>query len=253
MTMTDVAERKGKLMLISNSMNFGGKYLDHCAEAIKEFLECEGIREVVFVPFALRNHRAYAEIVEKRFACFGVKVQSLRGSAQAESTALIENASAFFVGGGNTFRLLKHLQNDGLLWSLRKRIFEGAKYIGASAGSNLACPTIKTTNDMPIVWPRDLDALGLILFQINPHYLDPDPKFPHMGETREKRIEEFHEENDTQVIGLREGSWLTVGSGSQGVVTLFGKPARIFNMGQESFDCSLGVLTHVKLGFPKVK
>ncbi|MFH1169951.1 MAG: dipeptidase PepE [Candidatus Vogelbacteria bacterium] len=249
--MTETESRKGELMLISNSTNFGGKYLDHCAEAIREFLG--EIREVVFVPYALKDHEGYAKTVEKRFERFGVKVRSLAVLGKLDSFTLIENAPAFFVGGGNSFRLLKCLRDIGLLFNLRQRVFEGAKYIGASAGSNLACPTIKTTNDMPIVWPRDLDALDLVPFQINPHYLDYDPKFPHMGETRETRIKEFHEENDTPVIGLREGSWLTIGSGSQGAITLFGKPARIFSKGRDPFDCLPGGVIHpiVDLGFPK--
>jgi len=122
----------------------------------------------------------------------------------------VENADAVFVGGGNTFRLLKTLQDAQLLAPLGARARAGLPYLGASAGINLACPTVRTTNDMPIVEPHGFDALGLVPFQINPHYLDPDPGSIHMGETRELRIVEFLEENDCAVVGLREGAWIRV-------------------------------------------
>lgn len=152
-----------------------------------------------------------------------------------EPHKLIEQAQAFFVGGGNTFRLLKSLQDFELLWTMRAMVLNGkAKYIGASAGANLACPTIRTTNDMPIVEPRNLDALKLIPFQINPHYVDSHSVSQHMGETRETRINEFLEENNVPVVGLREGSWLTISGES---MTLGGnKTARIFSRGLEPIE-----------------
>jgi dipeptidase E len=136
---------------------------------------------------------------------------------------------AVFVGGGNTFRLLKTLQDGGMLDQIRRRALDGMRYMGSSAGANLAGPTIKTTNDMPIVQPADFNALGLVGFQINPHFIDADPNSKHMGETREKRIAEFHEENPLTVIGLREGSWIVV---DQGRATLHGETgAKIFRKG----------------------
>jgi dipeptidase E len=139
-----------------------------------------------------------------------------------------------FVGGGNTFRLLDALQRTGLLVVLRARVLDGLPYMGASAGTNIAAPTIRTTNDMPIVEPATFSALGLVPFQINPHYLDADPASTHNGETREQRIGEFLEENDVAVLGLREGTWLRVDGprasiGGTAVSSLAAGPAMVFS------------------------
>jgi dipeptidase E len=150
----------------------------------------------------------------------------------------IESAEAIFVGGGNTFRLLRALWQDELIAPIRRRVLDGMPYIGSSAGSNVACPTIKTTNDMPIVEPPSLAALGLVPFNINPHYLDPIAGSTHMGETRDQRIAEFHEENDPPVVGLREGGWLVV---EDGRVTIEGTTgARIFRRGAAAVDYPSG-------------
>jgi dipeptidase E len=142
----------------------------------------------------------------------GKSVDSLH---QADSPlSAIRHAEAIFVGGGNTFRLLKSLQDMGVLTAIRKKVLEGAPYIGSSAGTNIAAPSISTTNDMPIVWPDSLAALHLVRFQINPHFLDADPDSPHQGETREQRLREFHEENLAPVVAIREGSWLEVTANS---------------------------------------
>jgi dipeptidase E len=142
------------------------------------------------------------------------------------------------VGGGNTFRLLKALQDLDLIEAIRRKVGSGAPYIGSSAGSNVAGPTIKTTKDMPIVQPRSFDSLGLVPFQISPHYLDPDPNSTHMGETQEERILQFLEENDTPVVGIREGAWLLC---NDGAVTLKGQTgARIFRRGHVPVEVTPG-------------
>src|SRR5688500_11928941 len=152
----------------------------------------------------------------------------------------IAETEAIFVGGGNTFRLLKTLYDQSLLDPIRERVASGMPFIGSSAGSNVAGPTIKTTNDMPIVQPPSFEALGLVPFQINPHYLDPDPDSTHMGETREKRIMQFHEENATPVVGLREGAMLRV---EQSAVALKGSSgARVFHRGHEPVEVEPGAM-----------
>jgi dipeptidase E len=139
-----------------------------------------------------------------------------------------------FIGGGNTFRLLKALYDHDLLGVIRERVSRGMPYIGSSAGSNIAAPTIRTTNDMPIVQPPSFDALGLVSFQINPHYLDPDPNSTHKGETREERIIQFLEENETPVVGIREGAMLRIENGKTQLRGSTG--ARIFRRGHEPVE-----------------
>ncbi|HEY3174995.1 MAG TPA: dipeptidase PepE [Candidatus Polarisedimenticolia bacterium] len=221
-----------RLLLLSNSSCHGAGYLDHAAEAIRAFLSRAG--RILFVPFALHDQAAYWARVRERFAQWGIEVD--RAAEGSSGRAAVEQAEAFFVGGGNTFRLLHHLQGAGFLEPIRRRVAGGAPYLGSSAGTVIAAPTIRTTNDMPIVQPASLDALGLVPFQINCHYLDADPASTHMGETREQRIREFHEENEAVVIGLREGAWLAVegGSGDRGApqVLLEGRTgARVFRRG----------------------
>jgi dipeptidase E len=195
-----------RLLLLSNSSNHGQGYLDHAMPAIRRLLA--GARTLAFVPFALRDQNAYTARVRARFALEGVSVQGV--TADEAGRRACEAAEAVFIGGGNTFRLLDRLQRGGLVEPLRRRALAGMPYLGASAGTNVATPTLKTTNDMPIVEPESFAALGLVPFQINPHYIDPDPATTHMGETREERLSQFLEENETPVIGLREGSWLEV-------------------------------------------
>lgn len=215
-----------RLLLISNSTNHGQGYLDHVIGEIDGFLG--EVRRLVFVPFALKDREAYGANAARRLAAIGVDVATL--TPDAVGRRLLEGAEAVFTGGGNTFRLLKTLQDSGLLLILRERAESGMPYLGSSAGTNIAAPTIRTTNDMPIVQPASFDALGLVPFQINPHYLDPAPDSTHMGETREQRLKEFHEENETPVVGLREGAWIRV---EDGRATLGGaRGARIFRPGQ---------------------
>ena len=219
-----------KLLLISSSLVHGYGYLDHAEPELRRVLD--GVRAVAFVPFAQADHEGYTATVRKRLGAMGFDVTRVRDRSDVES------AEAIFIGGGNTFRLLNQLYERDLLDAIRTRVKNGMPYIGSSAGTNVATPSIRTTNDMPIVYPPSFDALGLVPFQINPHYLDPDPNTTHHGETREQRILEFHEENTTPVVGLREGSMLDV---RDGVVTLVGsKPARIFRRGQEPVEIETG-------------
>jgi dipeptidase E len=193
-----------RLLLLSNSTNHGAGYLDHAMPAIRAFLG--PVSWLVFVPFALRDQADYVARARARFEPEGIEVRGL--TADAEGASLLESAEAAFVGGGNTFRLLDRLQRSGLLEVLGRRARQGMPYLGASAGTNIAAPSLKTTNDMPIVQPPSFAALGLVPFQINPHYLDADPASRHMGETREDRLREYLEENQAPVLGLREGAWL---------------------------------------------
>lgn len=214
------------LLLISTSTVHGTGYLEHALPELRDFLG--EVRRLLFIPFALKDRDAYAAKAREAFGRIGCELDSLHEAG--EPARAIERAQAIFCGGGNTFRLLKALYDAEALLPIRRRVGSGMPYAGASAGANLACPTIKTTNDMPIVQPPSFEALGLVSFQINPHYLDPDPGSTHMGETRETRIREFHEENQTPVVGLREGSMLRVEDGSVWLKGLAG--ARIFRRGQ---------------------
>ena len=220
-----------RLLLISNSTLYGSGYLDHVASEIQDFLSSDA--RVVFVPFALHDREAYAELAGKRFEAMGLSLVSVHQNPES-----INDADAIFIGGGNTFRLLNALYENALIETIRKRVSNGMAYIGSSAGSNVACPTIKTTNDMPIVEPPSLNALGLVGFQINPHFLDPDPDSTHKGETREERINQFHEENSTPVIGLREGALLRIEKGTIQLKGVTG--ARMFRRGESPVELSPG-------------
>jgi len=208
-------------MLVSNSFSHGKGYLEHCVEDIKLFLG--GIRTITFIPFAQHDWAAAEKIAKEALAKFGIAVRTMpdynlgfsyTGGSSSTARRAILDAEAFLVGGGNTFRLLERLYRFGLLNVIRQRVDQGVPYIGVSAGANVAGPTIMTTNDMPIVYPQSFAALNLFSYQINPHFVDPDPTSLHMGETREKRIAEFHEENDAPVIGIREGSWVMMEMGT---------------------------------------
>lgn len=214
-----------KLLLISSSNVYGYGYLDHAEPFIREFLGA--IDRVAFIPYAARDHAAYVDTVRDRFAKMEIDV-----------VEELDRADALFVGGGNTFRLLNTLYERRLLDAIRERVRGGLLYIGSSAGTNVAAPTIKTTNDMPVVWPPSLEAFGFVPFQINPHYLDADPTSNHQGETREERIRDFHDDNDTTVVGLREGAMLRVDD--ERVQLIGSAPARIFVKGQPPSELEPG-------------
>jgi dipeptidase E len=225
---------KNKLLLISNSKQFGRGILDHAEDELRHHLA--KIKRVLFVPYALQDRDDYTQIIGNRLAPMGFELESIHRAPDPRKAA--ESAEAIFIGGGNTFRLLKTLYEHRLLEIIRQRVEGGMPYIGSSAGSVVSCPTIRTTNDMPIVEPPSLTALGLIPFHLNCHYLDPDPNSTHMGETREVRLREFHEENDTPVVGIREGSMLRV---ENGTVVLKGTTGgKIFRRGEEPIEIAPG-------------
>ncbi len=225
-----------RLLLLSNSRNFGGAYMEHAEGWIRAFFQ--GTRRAAFVPYAgvTLDWNEYEGMVKERFTEFGIEVRSVHHAKHPVQD--IESADAVLVGGGNTFHLLKHLYDTGLLWAIRARVRAGAPYMGWSAGSNVACPTIRTTNDMPVVEPARLDAMRLVPFQINPHYTDATlPN--HGGETRAQRLAEFTKTNPgVHVVGLREGSAVEV---SNGTTKLLGPhSARIFLNDREPVECASG-------------
>jgi dipeptidase E len=209
-----------RLLLISNSTQWGRGYLDHAEAELRAFLG--GARRIAFLPFALYDRDGYTARARARFQAMGFDLRAIGDR--------LDGADAIFAGGGNTFRLLKALQDLDLVEPIRRRVAEGMPYVGSSAGSIVAGPSLKTTKDMPIVQPRTFEALGLVDFQISPHFLDPDPSSKHMGETQEERILQFHEENEAPVAGLREGAWVRVEGSSAVLGGTTG--ARVFRKGR---------------------
>ena len=214
-----------RLLLISNSTNAGEAYLEHPLDQIKTFLGSTRVK-ALFVPYAgvTISFDDYTSRVSERFQEIGHAITSVH---EVDDPVLaVQQAEAIVVGGGNTFHLAKLMQEQGLIDAIREKVLDGTPYIGWSAGSNMACPSIRTTNDMPIVEPVSFQALNLVPFQINPHYLDANPE-GHAGETREMRIEEFLEANPgIFVVGLREGTMFLV---EKELMQLLGpRPARIF-------------------------
>lgn len=225
------------ILLASTSTLYGGSYLDYLTQEIK--LLFQGVDEVLFIPFARPSgisHEEYTQKARKFFEAIGISVKGLHEFT--DQKAAIESAKGYFTGGGNTFLLVKTLQENDLMEVLKKNILKQKPYLGTSAGSNIGGLTMRTTNDMPIVQPPSFECLGLVPFNINPHYLDPDPTLKHNGETRETRILEFLTQNDTKVIGLREGNWIRrIGAqihigGSQST--------RIFEVGKPPYEVPPG-------------
>ena len=219
-----------KLLLISNSTNIGEAYLDYPKGQIQDFLGTKPIH-ALFVPYAgiMFSYDDYVRKVEERFSEIGHHVTGIHRFA--DPVKAVEEAEAIVVGGGNTWKLVQMLHQNQLIEPIRKKALAGTPYVGWSAGSNVACPTLRTTNDMPIVHPISFDTLHLVPFQINPHYLDAHPE-GHGGETREDRIREFIEINpNVFVVGLREGTMFWY---EEGQLRLIGKkPARIFRKDAE--------------------
>ncbi|MDD3787981.1 MAG: dipeptidase PepE [Petrimonas sp.] len=224
-----------RLLLISNSTNPGEEYLSYPKENIREFLG-EKAKNAIFIPYAAVtfSYEEYEKKVNDRFAEIGHHVTSIHRFINPVEA--IEHADAIVVGGGNTWQLVKMLQEKKLMKVIKRKVKQGTPYIGWSAGSNIACPTLRTTNDMPIVEPEKFKTLKLVPFQINPHYLDAHPE-NHGGETREMRIQEFVEINkNTYVVGLREGTMLLL---EDHELTLIGnRNARIFKYGETPKELS---------------
>ena len=221
------------LIAASTSTIYNGNYLEYLTEALTElFSETD---EILFIPYARPggiSHDQYTEKAAEAFKKLNKKVVGIH--TFKDPIKALQSATGIFTGGGNTFVLVSRLYKNQVMQPLREAIFKGTPYLGTSAGSNICGVSIRTSNDMPIVYPPSFKALGALPFNVNPHYLDPDPSSKHMGETRETRIKEFHTQNNIPVVGLREGSWLRVNGSS---IILKGEhSARIFKKGKEPVE-----------------
>ena len=225
------------MIIASTSTCFGGSYLEYLLPELKELFR--DLDELLFIPYARPggiSHDAYTDLVRKALSELPLEVKGIH--QWDDPREALGGAQALFTGGGNTFVLVDQLHKLGLMSELRNAVLGGVPYLGTSAGSNIAGLNVKTTNDMPICHPDSLDALGVLPFNINPHYLDPIPGLKHMGETRETRIREFHTYNSEMVVGLREGSWIRVRG--QSMVLAGEASARIFQRGREPFEIPSG-------------
>lgn len=227
------------VLLASTSTLFGGKYLDYLKKEITILFS--DIDEIIFIPFARPggiSHDEYTEKAGEFFTTIDIKVRGLHEFA--DKTEALNQAKGFFTGGGNTFLLVKVLHEENLMIALKENVERGKPYLGCSAGSNIGGLNMKTTNDMPIVYPPSFETMGLVPYNLNPHYLDPNPELKHNGETRETRIKEFLTQNDTKVVGLREGNWIRrIGDR----ITVEGNElTRIFEKGKEPYEIEPGTV-----------
>ncbi len=221
------------IIVASTSTIHNGTFLSYLLEELEELFS--ETNEILFIPYARPSgisHNEYTNIAAKAFSKINKQVVGIH--TFEDPIEAIHKAKGVFVGGGNTFVLVSQLYKKNVMQALREAIFNGLAYLGTSAGSNICGTTINTTNDMPIVYPPSFKCLGVIPFNINPHYLDPDPNSKHMGETRETRIKEFHTQNTIPVVGVREGSWLRVKGNS--IVLKGSHSARIFEQGKEPYE-----------------
>lgn len=225
------------VLLASTSTLFGGNYLEYIRSEISELFA--GIDEIIFIPFARPggiSHDDYTATARKFFSQINIKVKGLHEFD--DQISAVNAGKAFFTGGGNTFLLVKTLHEKNLMQIIKENVEQGKPYLGSSAGSNIGGLNMKTTNDMPIVYPPSFECMGLVPFNINPHYLDPNPDLKHNGETRETRIKEFLTQNDTKVVGLREGNWIRKKGNT---VTVEGnEKTRIFEKGKEPYEIEPG-------------
>ncbi|WP_081208991.1 dipeptidase PepE [Salegentibacter sediminis] len=226
-----------KALLASTSTLHDQEYLEYLIPEIKKFFQ--GVSEVLFIPYARPGGISLDEYTNKARIAFSKAGFQLKGIQEyPDPAAAVKKAEGIFTGGGNTFLLVTQLYKNKVMKILQEAILSGTAYMGTSAGTNIAGLTMQTTNDMPIIYPPSFKTLGVVPFNINPHYLDPDKNSTHKGETRETRIKEFHTLNTQPVIGLREGSWLEVHGDK---ITLKGKPeARIFKPEQVPFEVETG-------------
>lgn len=220
-------------IIASTSTLHGENYLAYLQASLKKHFA--GVDEILFIPFARPggiSHDEYTAIAQKGLAGVCERVVGLHEKENPKQA--LANAQAIFTGGGNTFLLVKQLHEQGLMEALEKAIHKGTPYLGTSAGSNICGQNMKTTNDMPIVYPPSFDTLGILPFNINAHYLDPDPDSTHNGETRETRLKEYQTLNKLSVVGLREGSWLVVSSSD--IILKGPHQARIFEPGKAPYE-----------------
>ncbi len=228
-----------RLIIASTSTIYGGGYLDYLLPELDTFFGKTD--SIIFIPYARPggiSYNSYTQKAKQAFAKIGINVRGIHEFDDPEK--ILKTASALFVGGGNTFELVNQLYKKRLMKPLKEAIEAGAPYLGTSAGSNICGISMKNTNDMPIVYPPNFNTMGLIPFNINAHYIDPDPKSTHMGETRETRIKEFHVFNEVPVLGLREGSWLEVNDDS--IKLKGGLSARWFQKDKEPIEILSGSL-----------
>ena len=225
-----------KMLLASTSTIYGQKYLEYLHDEIKNLFS--GCKKILFVPYARPSGISHLEYTEKAKNVFKILNLEIIDYTNEDLKESLEKCDGIFIGGGNTFLLLDKLYQYSLIDILKNKINSGIPYLGTSAGSNICGMTIGTTNDMPIIHVKSLEALGIIDFNINPHYLDPIDGFEHMGESRETRINEFHKFNDQFVIGLREGSYLQVEGDDIYLKGL--KHAVIFKKENEKFEIENG-------------
>lgn len=226
-----------KLIIASTSTLHGGNYLEYLLPALQEhFKNCKSL---VFVPYARPGGISHDNYTQRAASFFAKLSISVKGAHEFNNPAqALTDAEAVFTGGGNTFLLVSQLYKTGTMTTLAKAIQNGTPYLGSSAGSNICGLTMQTTNDMPIIYPPSFTTLGAVPFNLNPHYLDPQPGSTHMGETRETRIKEFHQFNTQPVLGLREGSWLDVKGNT--VVLKGNLPAKLFRQNAEPEELESG-------------
>ena len=228
-----------KMIIASTSTVYGSGYLEYILPQLKSFFK--GIEEVLFIPYARPggiSFDEYTKIVRTAFLKIDTRIKGIHEFNNPELA--VKNAKAIFTGGGNTFVLVNSLYQNNLIHVIKKVVENGTLYLGTSAGSNIAGVNMKTTNDMPIVYPPSFETLGLMSFNINPHYLDPDPTSKHKGETRETRIKEFHTYNDIPVLGLREGSWLEI-NGDE-IVLKGNLTAKLFRKDKNTKEVNTGII-----------
>lgn len=220
-------------IIASTSTVHGSNYLAYLEDVLEELYK--DVSKIIFIPYARPGGISHDEYTQKAKEGLGFLNKEVKGLHEFENPAeALQNAQALFTGGGNTFLLVSQLYNQKVLEPLKKAIESGTPYLGTSAGSNICGLTMGTTNDMPIVYPPSFKTLGILEFNLNPHYLDPNPNSTHKGETRETRIQEFHQLNSMPVVGLREGSWIRITN--EDIILQGGLKARVFEKDQEPYE-----------------